>query len=140
MSMGSALCVCTSVFLNPNLFPVLQSNTVIIPMIILIYNITSLSPLEVQEIPLHYDVPVYDFWDFFHVYMFLQILQSYYIFCIYNFILFCIYLLAFLQSIKVHVNVYILPSINTLALRCVKIINWILFLQTKYSFWIKVIR
>ena len=102
--------------------------------------ITSHSPLEVQEIPLHYDVPVYDFWDFFHVYMFLQILQSYYIFCIYNFILFCIYLLTFLQSIKVHVNVYILPSINTLALRCVKIINWILFLQTKYSFWIKVIR
>ena len=40
MSMGSALCVCTSVFLNPNLFPVLQSNTVIIPMIILVLLLT----------------------------------------------------------------------------------------------------
>ena len=57
---------------------------------------TSQSPLEFQEIPLYYDVN--DFLDFFHVYMFIQIVQSYYIFCIYNFISFCMYLLAFLQS------------------------------------------
>ena len=37
----------------------------------------------------------------------------------------------FLQSIKVHVNVYILPSLNTLALRCVKIINWITLSSNK---------
>ena len=89
MSMGSALCMCTC-FLEPKIV----SSASIKPCY---YThdytcTTSHSPLEVQEIPPHHDV--YDFGDFFHVYMFLQILQGYYIFCFYHFILFCIYLLA----------------------------------------------
>ena len=122
MSMGSALCVCTSVFLNPNLFPVLQSNTVIIPMIILVLLLTL--PWRFKKF---HSIMMYRYMIFETSFMSTCFFKYYkaITYCIYNIILFCIYLLyiAFLQSIKVHVNVYILPSINTLALRCVKIIN-----------------
>ena len=57
------------------------------------------SPLEVQEIPLYYDV--HDFWDFFHVYVFLQILQSYYVFCIYNFILHISFGISSIMSVNI---------------------------------------